>query len=177
MGRKRQNNFLAARLALKHLSRKLAGDDLVTPASEISTMMPDNIHPRCHVPGGMDPEYCSVSHDGRFAVAVAGNEEMGVDVEYVSDRVLKSRHCYMSKEEMALTEKSSLGILRASIRIWSIKECVTKATGKPLAASWSSTEVKEVGLSRSYLTAEGARYSAFHDDVDNHIFTLVKRES
>jgi phosphopantetheinyl transferase len=177
MGRKRQNNFLAARLALKHLSRKLAGDDLVTPASEISTMMPDNIHPRCHVPRGVDPEYCSVSHDRRFAVAVAGDAEMGVDVEYVSDRVLKARHCYMNKEEIALTEKSTMGILHASIRIWSIKEGVAKATGKPLAESWSSAKVKEVGLSRSYLTVEGARYAAFHDNVDDHIFTLVKREA
>jgi phosphopantetheinyl transferase len=176
MGRKRQNDYLAARLALKHLSRKLAGDDLVTPAPEISTLMPDNIHPRCHVPGGVDPEYCSVSHDSRFAVAVAGNKEIGVDVEYVSDRVLKARHCYMSKEEMALTEESTLGSMHASIRIWSIKEGVAKATGKPLAESWSSAEVKEVGLSRSYLTVDGARYAAFHDDVDNHIFTLVKRE-
>ena len=177
MGAKRQKSYLAARLTLKCLSRKLAGGDRVTPASDIHTMMADGIHPRCPIPGSKDTAFCSVSHDSRFAVAVAADEEIGVDVEMASDRVLKTRRYYMEEEEMTLTEASPLGLIDASVRVWSIKEGVAKATGMSLAESWKRVKVKDVGWDRSHLTVEGARYAAFHDTADDHIFTLVKREA
>jgi len=177
MGAKRQKSYLAARLTLKYLSRKLAGGDRVTPASYIHTMMADLIHPRCPIPGGKGTAFCSVSHDSRYVIAVAGNEEIGVDVEMVSDRVLKARHCYMKEEEMTLTETSPLGLVQASTRVWSIKEGVAKATDRPLAESWKRVKVNDIGQNRSRLAVEGTRYVAFHDTVDDHIFTMVKRES
>lgn len=177
MGAKRQKSYLAARLTLKYLSRKLAGGDMVTPASDIHTMMGDRIHPRCPVPGGKGTAFCSVSHDSRFAVAVAADEEIGVDVEMLSDRVLKERHYYMEEEEMALTEASPLGLVQASTRVWSIKEGVAKATDRPLAESWKRVKVNDIGQDRSRLAVEGTRYVAFHDTADDHIFTMVKRES
>ncbi|MFA5180057.1 MAG: 4'-phosphopantetheinyl transferase superfamily protein [Syntrophales bacterium] len=177
LGKKRQTEFLASRLVLKLLSRKLAGVDLATPASAIHTLSPDGIRPRCHVAGTTDPVFCSVSHDSRFAVAVAGDGEIGVDVERVSDRVLKARRIFMSAEELALTEGSPLGIVPASIRVWSIKEGIAKATGRPLAASWRKVKVEGIGRRRSLLSVEEVRYTAFHDTVDDHVFTVVKRES
>ncbi|OIP92165.1 MAG: hypothetical protein AUK24_01980 [Syntrophaceae bacterium CG2_30_49_12] len=140
-------------------------------------MMADGIHPRCPILGGRDTAFCSVSHDRRYVIAVAGNEEIGVDVEMVSDRVLKARHCYMKEEEMTLTETSPLGLVQASTRVWSIKEGVAKATDRPLAESWKRVKVNDIGQNRSRLAVEGTRYVAFHDTVDDHIFTMVKRES
>lgn len=176
MGKKRQTDFLAARLALKFLSRKLAGGDMATPASVIHTVSPDGIRPRCIVAGTNDPVFCSLSHDSRFAVAVAGDGEIGVDVERVSDRVLKAGRIFMSAEELALTKGSPLGIVPASIRVWSIKEGIAKATGRPLAESWKKVKIERIERYVSLLTVEGVRYKAFHDTVDNHIFTVVKPE-
>jgi phosphopantetheinyl transferase len=175
MGKRRQKSYLAARLALKFLSRKLSGDDRETPASEIHTMMADGIHPHCPIIGGRESAFCSVSHDRRYVIAVAGDEEIGVDVEAISDRILKVRHGYMGKEEMALTEASPLGVVEASIRVWSIKEGVSKATDMPLGKSWRQVSVDAVGRTESLLTVEGVGYTAYHHAVDDHIFTLVKR--
>lgn len=176
MGNKRQTDFLAARLVLKLLSRKLAGGDMATLASAIHTVSPDGIRPRCIVAGANDPVFCSVSHDSRFAVAVAGDGEIGVDVERLSDKVLTARRIFMSEEELALTKGSPLGIVQASIRVWSIKEGIAKATGRPLAESWKKVKVECIEQYGSLLTVEGVRYTAFHDTVDDHIFTVVKRE-
>ena len=176
MGKKRQTDYLAARLALKFLSRKLAGGDMATPASAIHTVSPDGIRPCCIVAGTNDPVFCSLSHDSRFAVAVAGDGEIGADVERVSDRVLKAGPIFMSAEELVLTKWSPLGIVPASIRVWSIKEGIAKATGLPLAESWKKVKIECIGRYGSLLTVEGVRYKAFHDTVDNHIFTVVKPE-
>ena len=177
LGKKRQPSFLAAHLALKYLARKLAGGDRMTPAGDIHTMMADRIHPRCPLPGGSGQAFCSLSHDSRFAIAVADDEAIGVDVEKISDRVLKARHLYMKAEEMTLAETSPLGVIPASIRVWSIKEGISKATDTPLGESWRQVSVDEIGWQQSHLTFAGARYAAFHDTVDDHIFTLVKREA
>ncbi|MDD5168836.1 MAG: polyketide synthase dehydratase domain-containing protein [Syntrophales bacterium] len=175
MGERRKRTYLAARLALKHLARKLSGGDLVTPSSDIHTVMPDGIRPCCPVPGDSVPVFCSVSHDSRFAVAVAGSDEIGIDVEKVSARVLKARRLYMSGEEMALTETSAMGVVQASVRVWSIKEGVTKARDIPLDESWKTVKVHDIGLYNSCLTVNGMPYAAFHDTEEDHIFTLVKR--
>ncbi len=176
MGKKRQMDFLAARLALKFLSRKLAGGDMATPASAIHMVSPDGIRPRCTVAGANDPVFCSVSHDSRFAFAVAGDGEIGVDVERVSDKVPKVGPIFMSEEELALTKRSPLGLVPASIRVWSIKEGIAKATSRPLAEAWKNVKIEHIGRYVSLLTVEGVRYKAFHGTVDDHVFTVVKPE-
>jgi 4'-phosphopantetheinyl transferase EntD len=175
MGTKRKASFLAGRLALKRVSRQLNGGDGVTPASEIHTIMPDGVRPRCPAPSGGDEIYCSLSHDARFAVAAAAAEPVGIDVEKVSDRILKVRHLFMTDEEMTLTENDTLGLAEASIRVWSIKEAVSKLKDKPLPESWHTVSVDEIGRHMSRLTVTGERYRAFHDAVDDHVFTLIKK--
>jgi phosphopantetheinyl transferase len=175
MGKRRKTSYLAARLALKFLSRKLSGDERATPASEIHTVMADRIRPLCPILGGRETSFCSVSHDRRYVIAVAGDEEIGVDVEAISDRILKIRHGYMGTEEMALTEASPLGVVAASIRVWSIKEGVSKATNMPLGKAWKQASVDVIGRTESRLNIQGIGYTAYHDTIDDHIFTLVKR--
>jgi phosphopantetheinyl transferase len=177
MGRRRKGTFLAGRLALKRVSRQLNDGDSITPASEIHTTMPDGVRPYCPVPSGGDEIFCSLSHDARFAVAAAADEPVGIDVELVSGRILKTRHLFMANEEMALTESCTLGIAEASIRVWSIKEAVSKLKNKPLPESWRPTRVHEIGLYMSRVTANGEFYTAFHDVVDDHVFTLIKKVS
>jgi phosphopantetheinyl transferase len=175
MGNVRRKSYLAGRLALKHLARKLAHGDMVTPASAIHTTMPNGTQPCCPVPGSDPPVFCSLSHDRRYAIAVADDEAIGVDVEQISARVLKARRVYMRKEELAFTAASSLGEIEASMRVWSIKEGIAKMMDRPLAASWASVQVQATGRLESRLIVDGVPYRAFHDTVDGHLFTLVKK--
>ncbi|MDQ5984717.1 MAG: hypothetical protein CSYNP_00413 [Syntrophus sp. SKADARSKE-3] len=174
MGDRRQSNFLAGRLALKYLARTLAGGDETTPADAIHTMMADGVRPACFLPNG-DPVFCSLSHDVRFAFAAADDGPIGVDVERLSDRVLKGQRFYMSEDEQTRTKASSLGTVTAATRIWSIKEGVSKATNQPLPDIWKTATVETIGTHESRLTVDGTPYIAFHDEVNDHLFTLVKK--
>lgn len=172
MGERRQKTYLAGRLALKMLTRKIAGD-YSTPAAEIHTVMPDGARPCCPVRGPGEIS-CSLSHDSRYAFAAVDSNAVGVDVERISERVMKARHLYMSKEEQDLAEKFPPGSLPASLRVWSIKEGLSKAVGLPLAECWKPTRVCQIGEDRSLLKFNGIDYIAFHDLVEDHLFTLVK---
>lgn len=177
MGKRRQMGYLTGRLALKNLARKLAGDDRLTPAEDIHTMREDRVRPFCPDLSGSGPVFCSLSHDRRFAVAVGGDEDMGVDVEILSDRVLKARHLYMGASELALADASSLGVLPASLRVWSIKEGVAKAVNMPIGETWKRVAVTHIGEQESRLSVDGRPFAAYHDTVDEHLFTLVKAAS
>lgn len=177
MGVRRRKSYLMGRLVLKTLARKLAGRDRQTPSSAIHTMMEDGIRPFCPDLAGRGPVFCSLSHDRRFAVAAGGAEPMGIDVEVLSGRALKARHLYMGEAESNLADRSSLGVLAAALRVWSIKEGVTKVLNMPIGEAWKRVRVLDIGFHASRLTVDGDRFMAFHDTVDDHVFTLVKRES
>jgi phosphopantetheinyl transferase len=173
LGDKRKKSYLGSRLCCKTLSRKLSGNDRDTPASSITTISPDRIRPCSPLTDGRDIFFCSVSHDSRFAVAVAAKTKVGVDVEEISEKAPKSRRLYMKEREELLAVKSSLGEIEASVRIWSIKEAMSKAFGINLAQSWEKVEIKGVGRNRSLALMEKKEYTAFHDTVDNHLFTMI----
>ena len=125
---RRRTSYIAARLACKRLARRLSGDDVRTPAEAITTIRSDRpLLPACPRTDGRAAQPCSVAHDRRFAVAVAADGPVGVDVETLSERVLKSRSLYMSAAEEALVRASPLGEVAAALRVWSVKEAVTKA--------------------------------------------------
>jgi phosphopantetheinyl transferase len=172
MHEKRARSFLAARLALKKISRKLSGNDTGTPANEITTVKPDG-RPACPLTNGIELYHCSVSHDSRFAVAAASKSRVGIDVEEISDRVLNSRHLYMHGEELALVKSHLLDEVEASTRIWSIKEAVSKATGMNLAEAWMRTRMKDIGSEKSAVQVDNDTYEAVHAVVDGHIFTVI----
>ncbi|HOO41494.1 MAG TPA: polyketide synthase dehydratase domain-containing protein [Syntrophales bacterium] len=177
MGIRRKKNYLMGRLALKILARKLAGQDRKFPASAIHTMMEDGVRPFCPDLASRGSVFCSLSHDRRFAVAVGGGEPMGIDVEFLSGRVLRARHLYMGETESTLADRSPLGVPAAALRVWSIKEGVTKALDMPIGEAWQRVRVRNIGEHESRLTVDGEHFAAFHDTVDDHVFTLVKRES
>jgi len=174
MGEKRKKDYLGARLCCKTLSRKLSGNEMDTPASSITTISPDSVLPCCPLTDGRIKFACSVSHDSRFAIAVASESRVGVDVEEISKRVLKSRRLFMTETEKELVRDSFLGEVEASIRVWSIKEAVSKAFGISLADAWEKVVVKDIGRNRSSILMEDRDYTAFHDVVDDHVFTMVK---
>ena len=176
MGEKRKRSYLAVRLACKRLSRTLSGNDRHTTAPEITTVCSDLMRPCCPSTVDRSPVSCSASHDDRFAVAVASDSAVGVDVEKISTRLLKSQRLYMSEKEQALAQESPLGAMEAAVRIWSIKEAVAKALGITLAHSWNRVEVKAIGQHESRCQiGEKDFCAAVHGVVGQHVFTLVSR--
>jgi phosphopantetheinyl transferase len=174
LGDRRRKSFLAARLACKRLSRTLSGQDEVTDPQDISTVFADRPHPCCPRTDGGSVCACSVSHDNRFSVAVACDRPVGIDVEKVSGRVLKTRRLYMDESEMALVRASLLGEAETAVRIWSIKEAVTKALDINLADAWRRVRVTTVDAYESrFKIDDDAPSRAFHDAVGQHVFTLV----
>jgi phosphopantetheinyl transferase len=169
---KRRKNFCGARLALKKLSRRLPGGDMLAPPDEITTIQADGL-PRCPRTNGVEPLYCTASHDSRFAVAAVSEKRIGIDVEEISERVLKGRHHYMHDEEQSLVKSHPIGEIEASTRVWSIKEAVTKATGLNLAQAWKRTAVLEVGEEKSVMLIDHDRVEAIHAVVDGHLFTMI----
>ncbi|MBW2047343.1 MAG: polyketide synthase dehydratase domain-containing protein [Deltaproteobacteria bacterium] len=173
LGERRKRSYLGARLCCKALSRQLSGNDWVTPASSITTISRDKIRPRTPLTDGRDLFFCSVSHDSRFAIAVATGTKVGVDVEEISERAFRRRRIFMGEREEMLVMDSPLGAVEASVRIWSIKEAMTKALGMDMAQSWDRVEVRDVGENKSLVLMEQMEYSAWHDSMDNHLFTLI----
>jgi phosphopantetheinyl transferase len=100
-----------------------------TAAHEIVTVSADLMCPCCIQTDDASAVSCSASHDDRFAVAVASDSAVGVDVEKISTRLLKSQRLYMSEKEQALVQESPLGEIEAAVRIWSIKEAVHRPLG------------------------------------------------
>jgi phosphopantetheinyl transferase len=170
----RRRSYLAARLACKRLSRILSDHDTQTDPRLISTICEGRPHPCCTLTDGRRSRSCSVSHDDRFVVAAAAGARLGVDVEKMSGRLLKSRRLYMSDQEERLVRESPLGEIEAAVRIWSIKEAVTKALDITLADAWTRVRVKTVGAFESRFQIDDQdRGTAIHDVVGEHVFTLI----
>jgi phosphopantetheinyl transferase len=174
MGEKRRIGFLSARMACKRLSRKLSGHNDKTPAHKISTLHKDEIRPRCTSTDGTRSFHCSISHDRRFTLAVASIRPLGVDVEVLSQKILRGVHLFMSTTEQERMRSCGLDEIDAAIRIWSIKESVAKAMNLSLVHAWRGTEVLTIGKRQSDLKINGSQKAqAVHQQLDNHLFTLV----
>jgi phosphopantetheinyl transferase len=176
MSDRRRKSYLAARLACKRLSRILSGHDGQTDPRAITTVCADRPHPCCPLTDGRSAYSCSVSHDDRFAVAAACTGRVGIDVEKISERVLKSRALFMSEPEQALVRQSRLGEIDAAVRVWSIKEAVTKALDIRLTDAWNRVQVRSVGSFESrFQIDDQVPVRAVHAVVGRHVFTLVCR--
>lgn len=175
MSGQRRKSYLAARLACKRIARRLSANDTHTAPEDITTVCADRPHLPCCTPTDGSPPYpCSVSHDDRFAVAVAADRRVGVDVEKVSERLLKYQALFMTESEQVLVLESQLGDIETAVRIWSIKEAVAKALDITLAAAWQRAQVCGVGFTESRYQIDGqGSYTAVHASIGPHVFTLV----
>jgi phosphopantetheinyl transferase len=170
MSPKRRTDFYSSRLACKRLFRELTGDQGRTPAAEIHTLADDGIRPIA----GASRFHCSVAHDRRFTLAVAANGPIGVDVERVADRILKSLPIFADDAEQALVAASPLGPVPAAARIWTIKESAAKMLNIHLADAWARVRVLAVGLDESRVAiAAGPAVAVRHVALDDHLITVL----
>ncbi len=172
MREKRRLTFCSARLALKRLSRRISGNDMTTLPETINTIHADG-RPRCPLTDGRETLHCTASHDSRFAIAAVSDHPIGIDVEEITPRVLKGQSHYMNEGEIALVKGHPLGEMEASIRVWSAKEALSKATGLHLVETWRKATVKKIGREMSIIKVNGNPHQAIHAIMEEHIFTMV----
>ena len=172
MGDRRKTSYLGARFCCKDISRRLSGNDRTTPSSNITTTCSDNVRPCCPSTNGGKQQPCSVSHDKRFVVAVSSETAIGVDVEEIGERVMKSRRMYMRESEKTLIRNSSLETVEGSTLVWTVKEAVAKAMGITLFSAWKRVELKKAEKESCVIHIDNQAYKTFHCNVDNHVFTL-----
>jgi len=169
MGARRRRGFTAARVALKRLARQL---DLVKenrPDRAIETLGSDDVRP-CLAKSGI---YCSVSHSARLVVAVAHKHPIGVDLEMVSEKPIRTRHLFMSPRERDLISLSGLGPERAATRAWTIKEAAAKALGLHLFQAIREVEVVSVGEEEGVMRYQEKTYPVRHAEGNGYVITLV----
>ena len=172
MGLRRRRAFTAARVALKRLARQLdlVGED--RPDRAIETVGPDDVRP-CLAESGV---HCSASHSGRLVAAVAHRHPIGVDVERVSEKVIKTRHLSMSPRERDLISLSSLGPERAATRVWTTKEAAGKALGLHLFQALREIEAVKVGEEEGVMRYQGKTSPVRHAEGNGYVITLVTCE-
>jgi phosphopantetheinyl transferase len=171
---KRKNSFAAARLALKRLVRELSDPTPLLSPDAINTVQADSLRPVCPVVAHSKTPFCSVSHNSRFAVAVAADKPVGIDVEQITAKALHNRRLFTDESEAALTKHFSEGEAAAALRVWSAKEAAAKALDIPLSKAWDRVKLTALGLNASRLQVEGlGSREVLHDTVDDHLFTLL----
>ena len=169
MGPRRRRDFTAARVALKRLARQL---DLVRenrPDRTIETLSPDGVKP-CLCESGI---YCSASHCAQLVVAVAHRHPIGVDLEIVSGKLMRTKHLFMSPKERELISLSGLGQERAATRLWTIKEAAAKALGLDLFQAIREVEVVSVGEEEGVMRYQEKTYPVRHAEGNGHVITLI----
>ena len=174
LGPDRGRSFLAARFALKRLARRLYPRVAAAPAEALETVWADGVHPTVESAGLPDGlHHFAAAHDERFAVAVAGDQPIGIDVEPLSGRALRGERMFASEEERRRIRASGLDPAEAALLVWTAKEAVAKARDIPLVAAWRSAEVRTIGAARSELVVAGTVVVAHHARLEGHIFTLL----
>jgi len=169
MGPRRRKGFTAARIALKRLARQLNLVEKSRPDRSIETLGPDDVKP-CLNDSGI---YCSVSHCGNLVVAAANRHPIGVDLEMVSEKVIRTKHLFISPRESDLISLSGLGPERAATRAWTIKEAAAKALGLHLFQTIREVEVVRLGEAEGMMKYREKTYPVRHAEGNGHVITLI----
>lgn len=173
MGAQRRQGYIGGRIALKRLWRRLAGDHR-TPAIDIPTLATDGRRPVLPEVTGRPTVHCSLAHDDRFCVAVAHHRPVGIDVEPLTGRTLKSAHLFMQAPEQAVIRYAEMADAAAALRVWSVKEAASKAFGIALDEAWARIQVVSIADQQSRLQDHrGRTLTARHGCVAGHLVTVV----
>jgi 4'-phosphopantetheinyl transferase len=169
IGPRRRRGFTAARVALKRLARQLNLVEKDRPDRMIETVGQDNVKP-CLSESGI---YYSVSHSAQLVVAVAHRHPIGVDLEMVSEKVMRTKNLFISPRESELISLSSLGQERAATRAWTVKEAAAKALGLHLFQAIREVEVVRLDEEEGMMRYQGKTYPVRHAEGDGHVITLI----
>jgi phosphopantetheinyl transferase len=169
LGPRRRKLFLAARAASKELARQIGLVEMDALGSSIETLGPDRVKPCL----GESDLYCSVSHTHRFAVAAGHVHPVGVDLEAVSEKVVRIWHLFMPPKDDELLSASGLGAERAATRAWTVKEAAAKAFGLSLSEAIHEVTIVLMGEWESAIRHRGQTYSVKHAEGEGHVLSLL----
>ena len=173
MGSRRLRGFTAARVALKMLSRRLGLVEKSRPDWTIETLGPDGVSP-CLAESDI---YCSASHSNRFVVAVAHRHPIGVDLERVSEKVMRTRHLFLKSTELDLISLSPLGPERTATRVWTVKEAAAKVLNLHLFDSFREVEVVRASEKEGVMRYREKAYLVKHAEGNGQVITLVSGDA
>ena len=166
MGEPRRRSFLGSRIALKGLTRILDPSGCPADPRHIDTIAADRVRPRCHETG----RAVSVAHDARWVIAVAGARPIGVDVEPITEQAFRIMGMFLDEKEQDLVGECR----ETATRLWTIKEAAAKALNIDLAIAWDRVQVEASGPLTSEILVDGARVDAWHEVIDDHLFTVLQ---
>lgn len=129
-----RRHWLMGRIAAKDAVRRWLWERGAGPLfpAEVSIAASDNGRPIVHVAGPL-PVCVSIAHSGDLAVAIAGGEPVGIDVEVVERRAASLERTVLTGAEIALLERlGDDARAEAFTRFWAAKEAVSKAEGTGL---------------------------------------------
>jgi len=169
MGLRRRREFTAARVALKRLARQLDLVEENRPDQSIETLGSDHVRPCL----GESAVHCSVSHSARWVVAVAHRHPIGVDIEMVSEKPIRTGHLFLSPGERDLISLSPLGPQRAATRAWTIKEAAAKALSLGLFEAMREVRVVRLGEEEGAMSYQGKLYAAGHSEGNGYVIALI----
>ena len=124
---KRRVEWLGGRLAAKGAIDQLLGKHGPMAPKAIS-ILPDDVGiPVVKIPfRGIAPVRVSISHSGEYAASVASkNTSCGVDIQCVSDRLLKVQERFVSGNELVFLDKEPNLLTRLGM-LWTAKEAMKK---------------------------------------------------
>ena len=72
--------------------------------------------------------HISISHTRDYAAVIVGEQPVGIDIEYRSDRVWKIRERFLSSEELAMLDPTNE--VEQLLICWCVKEALFKLLGQ-----------------------------------------------
>ena len=122
--------------------------------------------------------YFNISHSGRWlAVAIAYNENIGIDVEQLSDRrpmlAIAKRH-FTSQEYSVLCDLAPEELSHSFFRLWVLKEAYSKACGNALVPTLGELEISYSG--EQLIVARLQTVSGVKKELPGWCFRLFEME-
>ena len=102
-----------------------------------------------YIPG--NPIYFSISHSGTKAMVVFSDSEVGCDVQEMKKKAVSLADKYFTDDEKKEIDDSEDPV-RTFYKLWTLKECYMKSSGKGLALGLKNIDVCDKNyISKSYV--------------------------
>ena len=128
---KRKNEWLGGRICAKLAAEQMLAQSVPHDYREIVVLNAPGGRPVLRV-NGLDNSHradISISHSGMYAVALVANNYCGIDIQEISETLLRvqERFC-LSNDEKVLIKEFNSTITAAELNLlWSAKEAIRKA--------------------------------------------------
>ena len=124
-----------------------------------------------------NPIYFSISHRGTKAMVVISNTLVGCDIQFMKEDAISLADRYFTKEEIDEINASDDKV-STFYKLWTLKECYMKASGKGLALGLKNIDTDNENFKqKSYVVDKDymVSYVVLNDDIDEEKEKLLFR--